>query len=220
MAIAPSLLNAPIGDVKKLLETLKEKHVNYLHIDVMDGCFVPDMAFGPSLIKDIRPLTDIVFDVHLMIDTPEKIVTRFVEAGADIVTFHIEATKHAMKVIQLVKEAGAKVGITFNPATPVSLIEPVLSLVDQVLVMTINPGTENKHFIQETVVKIEQLNALREENNYTYDIEVDGKIDDQTIKICSDAGADVFVSGGFIFNGTNTPQEQIDKLHQSLEEVK
>ncbi|HFJ6497887.1 TPA: ribulose-phosphate 3-epimerase, partial [Enterococcus faecium] len=108
----------------------------------------------------------------------------------------------------------------FNPATPVSFIEPVLSLVDQVLVMTINPGTENKHFIQETVVKIEQLDVIRKQNDYTYDIEVDGKIDNQTIKVCSKAGADIFVSGGFIFNGKNTPQEQIDKLNQSLEEVK
>ncbi|MGX7077165.1 MULTISPECIES: ribulose-phosphate 3-epimerase [Globicatella] len=220
MSIAPSLLNASILEIKDLFNILEEKNIDYLHIDVMDGCFVPDMAFGPSFIKDIRPFTDVVFDVHLMIETPEKIVKKFVEAGADIVTFHIEATNHAMRVIQMVKEAGAKVGITFNPATPVSFIEPILSVVDQVLVMTINPGTENKHFILETVSKIEQLDLLRKKNNYRYVIEVDGKIDNQTIKTCKKAGADIFVSGGYIFNGEDNPREQINKLYQSLEEVR
>lgn len=217
MFIAPSLFNSKIGELKNTFKILEEKNINYLHIDVMDGCFVPDMAFGPSFISDIRPLSGIVFDTHLMIDTPEKIVERFAEAGSDIITFHMESTNHAMKVIQLVKEKGVKVGIAINPATSVELIKPVLGFLDQVLVMTINPGTDNTHFISETLEKIVQLDQLRKKCGYHYQIEVDGKIDDNTIKSCAKSGADIFVSGGYIFNSENIG-DQITKLQESLME--
>lgn len=219
MFIAPSIFNSKIGELKDTFKLLKEKDIKYLHIDVMDGCFVPDMAFGPSFVADIRPLSDLVFDTHLMIDTPEKIVTRFAEAGSDIITFHIEATNHAMRIIQLVKEKGVKVGVAINPATSVELIKPILGVIDQVLVMTINPGTDNTHFISETVEKIVQLNQLRKKNGYHYQIEVDGKIDDRTIKDCAAVGADIFVSGGFIFNSENSGN-QISKLREALIEYR
>lgn len=217
MFIAPSILNSKIGDLKGTIALLEKKDIKYLHIDIMDGCFVPDMAFGPSFIADIRILTDMLFDVHLMIDQPEKIVSRFADIGADIITFHIESTNHAMRVIQLIKEKNVKVGIAINPATSVELIKPILGFVDQVLVMTANPGTVGQHFIPETIEKLVQLNKLKEEKSYSYQLEVDGKIDDKTIKRCAQVGADIFVSGGFIFDSKNK-EEQISKLQNSLNE--
>lgn len=216
MQIAPSLLNSDSTNIQGTLDMLKATGLEYIHIDVMDGCFVPDMAYGPNVVKDMRNKTDLVLDVHLMIDKPEKIIEKFVMNGADIVTFHVEATNHSMKAIQLVKEHGKKVGISINPATSVEMIKPVLSFLDQVLVMTINPGTDNKYFITETLEKIKELATIREEKGYHFDIQVDGKIDDITIKSCKEAGANVFVSGGFVFGSSNTPEEQIKKLQDVL----
>lgn len=210
--IAPSLLNSDCSKITETLELLKNEGLEYLHIDVMDGTFVPDMAFGPHILKDIRPKTDLVLDVHLMIDRPEKIADKFAKNGADIVTFHAEATNHAMKTIQNIKEHGKKAGISINPATSVEIIKPVLSFVDQVLVMTINPGMDNICFIEETCEKIAELAKIREEKNYNFDIQVDGKIDDKTILKCKNAGANIFVSGGFVFGSSNAPSEQIRKL--------
>ncbi len=217
--LAPSLFSSKISRLEKTLNFLKMTGVKWLHVDVMDGCFVPDMASGPSIVKELKEVSNILLDVHLMIETPEKMVPDFLKAGADSITYHAEATNNGMYIIQMVKEEKKKVGVAINPSTPVSLIEPILSEVDLVLVMTINPGRPNKEFISITVNKIAELNQLREINDYQYLIEVDGKIDNNTIKLCAKVGTDMFVSGGYIFGEENNEVEMITNLKTALSEV-
>ncbi|KXB38185.1 ribulose-phosphate 3-epimerase [Aerococcus christensenii] len=217
--LAPSLFSSKISRLEKTLNFLKMTGVKWLHVDVMDGCFVPDMASGPSIVKELKEVSNILLDVHLMIETPEKMVPDFLKAGADSITYHAEATNNGMYIIQMVKEEKKKVGVAINPSTPVSMIEPILSEVDLVLVMTINPGRPNKEFISITVNKIAELNQLREINDYQYLIEVDGKIDNNTIKPCAKVGADMFVSGGYIFGEEDNEVEMITNLKTALLEV-
>lgn len=217
--LAPSLFSSKISRLEKTLNFLKMTGVKWLHVDVMDGCFVPDMASGPSVVKELKEVSNILLDVHLMIETPEKMVPDFLKAGADSITYHAEATNNGMYIIQMVKEEKKKVGVAINPSTPVSMIEPILSEVDLVLVMTINPGRPNKEFISITVNKIAELNQLREINDYQYLIEVDGKIDNNTIKPCAKVGTDMFVSGGYIFGEENNEVEMITNLKTALSEV-
>ena len=217
--LAPSLFSSKISRLEKTLNFLKMTGVKWLHVDVMDGCFVPDMASGPSIVKELKEVSNILLDVHLMIETPEKMVPDFLKAGADSITYHAEATNNGMYIIQRVKEEKKKVGVAINPSTPVSMIEPILSEVDLVLVMTINPGRPNKEFISITVNKIAELNQLREINDYQYLIEVDGKIDNNTIKPCAKVGADMFVSGGYIFGEEDNEVEMITNLKTALLEV-
>lgn len=217
--LAPSLFSSKISRLEKTLNFLKMTGVKWLHVDVMDGCFFPDMASGPSIVKELKEVSNILLDVHLMIETPEKMVPDFLKAGADSITYHAEATNNGMYIIQMVKEEKKKVGVAINPSTPVSMIEPILSEVDLVLVMTINPGRPNKEFISITVNKIAELNQLREINDYQYLIEVDGKIDNNTIKPCAKVGADMFVSGGYIFGEENNEVEMITNLKTALSEV-
>lgn len=217
--LAPSLFSSKISRLEKTLNFLKMTGVKWLHVDVMDGCFVPDMASGPSIVKELKEVSNILLDVHLMIETPEKMVPDFLKAGADSITYHAEATNNGMYITQMVKEEKKKVGVAINPSTPVSMIEPILSEVDLVLVMTINPGRPNKEFISITVNKIAELNQLREINDYQYLIEVDGKIDNNTIKPCAKVGADMFVSGGYIFGEENNEVEMITNLKTALSEV-
>lgn len=217
--LAPSLFSSKISRLEKTLETLEIEEIKWLHVDVMDGYFVPDMASGPSIVKELKEITDILLDVHLMVETPEKIVPAFLEAGADSITYHAEATNNGMHIIQMVKEQKKKIGVAINPATPVSLIAPILAEVDLVLVMTINPGRPNRDFMPLTVNKIAELSQLRESNDYHYLIEVDGKIDNETIKLCANAGTDMFVSGGYIFGEENKEVEMITNLKTALAEV-
>lgn len=215
MGIAPSILNSNILEIKKSIDLIEESGVKRLHIDLMDGEFVKDMAFGPKFIKDIRSYTKLIFDVHLMIDRPEAKINNFLDTGADILTFHIESTNHAMDIIQQIKQQNIKAGIAINPATPIENIKPVLPFVDEVIVMTINPGTTNQVFIPEMLEKIQILSKWKKELNYQYDIEVDGKISSDNITQCQEAGASVFVSGGYIFDSEN-PIKQINKLQYKI----
>ena len=211
MKVAPSILSADFSKLGADLVDIVSNGADYIHIDMMDGNFVPNLSFGPMVMKSIRPLTDKTFDCHLMIEEPERYIELVAESGADIISVHVEATKHIHRVIQQIKQTGKKAGVVINPGTPVEAIEAVLSDVDLVLVMTVNPGFGGQTFIPSSLNKIKQLKALREENNYNYEIEVDGGINEDTSKKCLDAGADVLVAGSYIFSHNNR-KEAIDSL--------
>lgn len=213
MIILPSLLNANTYNIKEQLQILKDKGIDHLHVDVMDGQFVPSQAFGPNTINDLKNMTDFKLDVHLMIEDPEKHIPLY--KNADIITVHYESTRHLYRAIQLIKNLGLKACVAINPATSVSMIEEVLPLLDQILVMTINPGVPGEKFIAQTMTKIEKLNQLKKEKNYHFNIEVDGNVNKDTINECLKAGANMFVSGSYVFNGSIP--DNIDSL---LEEVK
>lgn len=213
MIILPSLLNANTYNIKEQLQILKDKGIDHLHVDVMDGQFVPSQAFGPNTVNDLKNMTDFKLDVHLMIENPEKHIPLY--KNADIITVHYESTRHLYRAIQLIKDMGLKACVAINPATSVSMIEEVLPMLDQVLVMTINPGVPGEKFIAQTMTKIEKLNQLKKEKNYHFNIEVDGNVNKDTINECLKAGANMFVSGSYIFNGSIP--DNIDSL---LEEVK
>ncbi|MEE0042700.1 ribulose-phosphate 3-epimerase [Catenibacterium sp.] len=213
MIILPSLLNANTYNIKEQLQILKDKGIDHLHVDVMDGQFVPSQAFGPNTVNDLKNMTDFKLDVHLMIENPEKHIPLY--KNADIITVHYESTRHLYRAIQLIKNMGLKACVAINPATSVSMIEEVLPMLDQVLVMTINPGVPGEKFIAQTMTKIEKLNQLKKEKNYNFNIEVDGNVNKDTINECLKAGANMFVSGSYVFNGSIP--SNIDYL---LEEVK
>ncbi len=213
MIILPSLLNANTYNIKEQLQILKDKGIDHLHVDVMDGQFVPSQAFGPNTVNDLKNMTDFKLDVHLMIENPEKHILLY--KNADIITVHYESTRHLYRAIQLIKDMGLKACVAINPATSVSMIEEVLPMLDQVLVMTINPGVPGEKFIAQTMTKIEKLNQLKKEKNYHFNIEVDGNVNKDTINKCLKAGANMFVSGSYVFNGSIP--DNIDSL---LEEVK
>src|SRR5699024_7776793 len=165
--------------------------------------FVPNLSFGPMVMNSIRHLTDKTFDCHLMIEEPERYIELVAESGADIISVHVEATKHIHRVIQQIKQTGKKAGVVINPGTPVEAIEAVLSDVDLVLVMTVNPGFGGQTFLPSIMNKIKQRKILREENDHVYEIEVDGGVNEATSKTCLEAGADVLVAGSYVFSHNN-----------------
>lgn len=216
MKIAPSILSADFANLQRDIELVEKGGADYIHVDVMDGQFVPNITLGPNIVQAIRPVTKLPLDVHLMIVDPENYIPAFAKAGADIITVHVEATPHIHRALQMTKSLGVKAGVVINPGTPVSMIKHVLPLADQVLVMTVNPGFGGQSFIEETVEKITELADLRRENNWTYAIEVDGGIVPEIAKICKDAGADVFVAGSYIY-GAENPVGQIERLKEALD---
>lgn len=209
--IAPSILSADISTLGEDIKMLDLGGADWIHIDVMDGHFVPALTFGPNVVAAAKANTDLPLDVHLMVEEPEKMIDGFVEAGADWISVHAEATKNIHRVMQEIKAQDVNAGVVINPGTPVSFIESILPIVDLVLVMTVNPGAGGQKFIDEMVQKIENLADLRTKNSYDYVIQVDGGINNDTIKICHEAGADVFVAGSNVF-GAPSPQEQIKTL--------
>ncbi|TBX31953.1 ribulose-phosphate 3-epimerase [Enterococcus durans] len=215
MKIAPSILSADFANLQRDIELVEKGGADYIHVDVMDGQFVPNITFGPNIVQAIRPITKLPLDVHLMIVDPENYIPAFAKAGADIITVHVEATHHIHRALQMTKDLGVKAGVVINPGTPVLMIKHVLSIADQVLVMTVNPGFGGQSFIEETVEKISELADLRQQNDWHYTIEVDGGIVPETAKICRDAGAEIFVAGSYVYNSEN-PVGQIEQLKEAL----
>ena len=206
--IAPSVLSADYANFETELKKLEASGAEYAHLDVMDGHFVPNISFGAGVVASMRPHSKMVFDCHLMVSNPEHHIEEFARAGADIISIHVEATPHIHGALQKIRAAGVKPSVVINPGTSVEAIKNVLNLVDQVLVMTVNPGFGGQAFLPETMGKIRELVALREANQLSFDIEVDGGIDDKTIQMAREAGANIFVAGSYVFKGDVSHQVQ------------
>lgn len=215
MKIAPSILSADFANLARDIKLVEKAGADYIHVDVMDGHFVPNITIGPAVVAAIRPVTKLPLDCHLMIEKPENYILDFAKAGADIINVHVEATPHIHRALQMIKGADVKAGVTINPGTPVNAIKHVLKMADLVLVMTVNPGFGGQAFIPEAVEKVKELKALKEEFDYHYEIEVDGGIVPETAEICQAAGADVFVAGSYIYNAPD-PDERIAALKEVL----
>ena len=215
MKIAPSILSANFAELGKEIKDVENGGADYIHIDVMDGHFVPNITMGPMVVKAVRPLTELPLDVHLMIENPDQYIEEFAEAGADYITVHVEAAPHLHRTIQLIKSKGVKAGVVLNPATPADWIKPILPDIDMVLLMTVNPGFGGQSFISSVVPKIKQIRSWAEEVNPGLEIEVDGGINPETAAICAEAGADVFVAGSAIYNKEDRGAA-IDELRKAL----
>ncbi|NLI67903.1 MAG: ribulose-phosphate 3-epimerase [Bacilli bacterium] len=198
--IAPSILSANFAELGAEINEVERAGADYIHVDVMDGNFVPNITIGPLVVEAIKPTTNLPLDVHLMIENPDQYIEAFAKAGASIITVHQEASVHLHRTIHLIKRFGVKAGVAINPATPAAMMEPVLPYIDLALVMTVNPGFGGQSFIPETISKIKTLDEWRKRHDYAYEIEVDGGINVETAKICVENGADVLVAGSAIFN--------------------
>ncbi|MBF1053900.1 MAG: ribulose-phosphate 3-epimerase [Parvimonas sp.] len=199
LELSPSLLSADFTNLKSDIEILDKSGVKYLHLDVMDGMFVPNISFGPMIIKQLRPLTNMVFDVHLMIEDPDRYVQSFKDAGADILTVHYEACKHLHRTISYIKSLGMKAGVSLNPATNIDVLDYVLEDLDLVLVMSVNPGFGGQSFIPSALDKIKNLKEKIKERNLNVIVEVDGGVKTTNVKDVVEAGADLIVSGSDVF---------------------
>ena len=199
LELSPSLLSADFTNLKSDIVILDKSGDKYLHLDVMDGMFVPNISFGPMIIKQLRPLTNMVFDVHLMIEDPDRYVQSFKDAGADILTVHYEACKHLHRTISYIKSLGMKAGVSLNPATNIDVLDYVLEDLDLVLVMSVNPGFGGQSFIPSALDKIKNLKEKIKERNLNVIVEVDGGVKTTNVKDVVEAGADLIVSGSDVF---------------------
>lgn len=212
--LSPSLLSANFYNLSEQLDILVEKDIKYLHLDVMDGNFVPNISFGPGIIKSLRKKYDFIFDTHLMIVNPENYIENFKEAGCDIVTIHYEATKHPLRVLQQIKQMGMKAGISLNPGTPVEVLDYLWDELDLILIMTVNPGFGGQSFIESQLKKIKRIRELINKNNPEILLEIDGGVKTTNIERLLDLGIDLFVSGSDVFN------EDIDLMQAKLDKYK
>ncbi|MDO4438298.1 MAG: ribulose-phosphate 3-epimerase [Eubacteriales bacterium] len=201
LKLSPSILSSDFSRLGEEVALCEREGAQYIHIDVMDGMFVPNITLGAPVVKSIRKCSNAIFDVHLMVEDPGRYISDFAKAGADIITVHYEATKHIDRVIQQIHEEGKKAGIALNPGTPVSVLEDILSDLDMVLIMSVNPGFGGQKFIPYVLNKIRNIKIMSELKNPSLEIEVDGGVSFENINEIIEAGANVFVAGSSVFNG-------------------
>ncbi|MBH0161031.1 MULTISPECIES: ribulose-phosphate 3-epimerase [Fictibacillus] len=197
--IAPSILSADFSRLGDDIKAVEEAGADYIHVDVMDGHFVPNITIGPLVVQAIRPVTKLPLDVHLMIENPDRYIEEFAKAGADIISVHVEASPHLHRTVQLIKQQGVKAGVVINPATPVDSIKHIIQDVDLVLLMTVNPGFGGQAFIESVVPKIKEVSDLVQTQGLNVEIEVDGGVNPETARLCVEAGANVLVAGSAIY---------------------
>ncbi|KIY21641.1 MULTISPECIES: ribulose-phosphate 3-epimerase [Mesobacillus] len=198
--IAPSILSADFSRLGEEIKDVERGGADYIHVDVMDGHFVPNITIGPLLVEAIRPVTKLPLDVHLMIENPDQYIKAFANAGADYITVHVEACRHLHRTIQLIKSTGAKAGVVLNPATPVENLRHIIEDVDMVLLMSVNPGFGGQKFLTSVLPKIREVKKLADLYHPELEIEVDGGVNEETAKLVVEAGANVLVAGSAVFN--------------------
>ena len=212
--IAPSILSADFANLGRDIVSLSDWNADWVHFDVMDGHFVPNMSFGPPICAAIRPLTKLPIDVHLMVEDPTRFIPWFQKAGADIITIHVEAERHLHRALQQIHEGGCKAGVVLNPGTPALAVKEVLPYCDLVLVMSVNPGYGGQKFIPESLEKIAELRQMIDQRGLSTEIEVDGGVNPETAKLCIDAGATVLVAGSAVFLAKD-PKDMIQQLRHN-----
>ncbi len=214
--ISPSILSADFGRLGEQVAEASESGADYIHVDIMDGHFVPNLTIGPIIVSGIRPWTELPLDVHLMIEEPDRLIPDFAKAGANILTVHPEACRHLHRVIYQIKDLGVKAGISLNPGTPASALEPVIGDVDLVLVMTVNPGFGGQKYIHSVTSKIAKVRQMLDEAGSGAELEVDGGINAETASKAVEAGARVLVAGSAVFNDRDTVAGSIARIRESL----
>ncbi|WP_191561749.1 ribulose-phosphate 3-epimerase [Metabacillus idriensis] len=212
--IAPSILSADFARLGADIEDVERGGADYIHVDVMDGHFVPNITIGPLIVEAIRPVTNLPLDVHLMIENPDAFIGTFAKMGADIISVHVEACPHLHRTIQQIKSEGVKAGVVLNPHTPANMIKEVLDEVDLVLLMTVNPGFSGQSFIHSVLPKIKDVSDMVKERGLQVEIEVDGGVNEETAKLCIEAGANVLVAGSAIYNQTDR-KEAIQRIRNA-----